>query len=53
MRGIRLGQNFTVFLLFFGIALLEAFRTASWLRFAFWCAIAAVFLWGDAVKRRR
>ncbi len=43
-------SNFAVFLLFFGIALLDALRGGNWLRIAFWLAIGAVFLWMD---RRR
>ena len=47
----RLSTNFAVFVLFFGIATIEAFRTQDWLMVAFWVAIALVFLWGDLKKR--
>jgi hypothetical protein len=50
MKNLRLGSNFAVFLLFFGLATLEAFQTRNWLKAAFWLAIAAVFLYVD---RRR
>lgn len=50
MRQLRLGTNVTVFLLFFGIALLDAFHSRDWLRAAFWCAIGVVFLRADALK---
>ena len=53
MRQIRLGTNFAIFALFFGIALIEAFRQGEWLRAAFWCAIGLGFLAADSVKRRR
>ena len=53
MRGLRLGTNVTVFLLFFGISLLDAFRFHDWLRAAFWCAIGLFFLHADALRRRR
>ena len=43
-------SNFAVFLLFFGIALLDALRGGNWLRIAFWLVIGSVFLWMD---RRR
>jgi hypothetical protein len=52
MRHLRLGTGFTVFVLFFGIALLDAFRQGAWLRAAFWCAIGLVFLALDSMKRR-
>ncbi|MFL5386408.1 MAG: hypothetical protein ACJ8GN_28145 [Longimicrobiaceae bacterium] len=41
------GANATVFLLFFGVALLDALRSHDWLRAAFWVAIGLVFLRGD------
>ena len=41
------GTNFAVFLLFFGMSLIEAFQTRDWLRALFWMGIAAVFLYGD------
>lgn len=48
MRKIRFGRNFTVFLLFFGLAALEAIQTGSWIRTAFWVAIACAFLYMDS-----
>jgi hypothetical protein len=51
MKGLRLNTNFTIFVLFFGLATLEAFQTRNWLRAAFWVAIALVFLVSD--KRRK
>ncbi len=47
MRRLKLGTNFTVFLLFFGIATLEAFQTRNWIKAAFWLAIGIVFLLAD------
>lgn len=47
MRTPRLGPNFALFLLFFGIAWLDALREGDWLRSLFWAAIAAVFLVAD------
>ena len=43
MERITLGMNFTVFVLFFGVAALEAFQTRSWPKAAFWLAIGIVF----------
>lgn len=47
MKKIRLGTNFTVFLLFFGVATLETFQTRNWLKAIFWLAIGVVFLAAD------
>lgn len=44
---IRFSANFAVFILFFGISLLEAFQNAAWLKAAFWLAIGIVFLIAD------
>ena len=51
MRSLKPGINFTVFLLFFGIATLEAFQTRNWIKAAFWLAIAIVFLLADNLKK--
>lgn len=51
MGKIRLGTNFAVFLLFFGVAALEAFKSQDWLKAAFWLAIAIVFLVADNLRR--
>jgi len=51
MRKIKPGTNFTVFLLFFGIAALEAFQTRNWIKAVFWLAIGIVFLSADNLKR--
>jgi hypothetical protein len=51
MNKINLGTNFTVFLLFFGVATLEAFQTKNWLKAAFWLAIGVVFLLADNLRR--
>ena len=51
MKKIRIGTNFTVFLLFFGVALVESFQSRNWLKALFWLAIALVFLAADTYKR--
>lgn len=51
MKKIKLGTNFAVFLLFFGVAALEAFQTQNWLKAAFWAAIGFVFLLADNLKK--
>jgi hypothetical protein len=52
MSSLRLGSNFVVFTLFFGLSLLEAFQAGNWLRAAFWLAIATVFLYADRKRRQ-
>jgi hypothetical protein len=47
MKGINLGANFAVFVLFFGVSVLEAFQTRNWLKALFWLAIGLVFLLAD------
>jgi len=46
---------FTVFILFFGIALLDAIRGGFGWRILFWCVIGAFFFWADrrAAARRQ
>jgi len=51
MNGFRLSTNFTIFVLFFGVATLEAFQTHNWIRAAFWLAIAIVFLMADKPRK--
>lgn len=51
MKRIKLGANFTVFLLFFGVAALEAFQTGNWYKAAFLMAIGLVFLAADNLKK--
>jgi hypothetical protein len=51
MKRIRLSTNFTVFLLFFGVAMLEAFQTRNWVKAAFWVAISLAFLAADNLKK--
>ena len=53
MERIRLGANFTVFMLFFGVATLEAFQTRNWLKAALWLAIGGMFLVADNRRRER
>ena len=50
---IRFGTNFVIFLLFFGIAALDAIQAQNWLRAAFWFAIGLVFFLGDNVAAFR
>jgi cell division protein FtsW (lipid II flippase) len=51
MKQPKFGTNFTVFLLFFGVATLEAFQTHNWIKALFWLAIGIVFLVADNAKK--
>jgi hypothetical protein len=53
MKLLKIRASFTVFLLFFGISLLEAFRTRNWLNVAFWVGIAVMFLIADNLKGQK
>ena len=53
MKLLKIRASFTVFLLFFGISLLEAFRTRNWLNVAFWVGIAIMFLIADNLKGQK
>jgi hypothetical protein len=51
IKNIRLNTNFAVFLLFFGVAALEALQIANWTKAAFWVAIGIVFLVVDNLNK--
>lgn len=53
MNKIKLGTNFTVFLLFFGIAAIEAFQSGNWINVVFWLAIGFVFLVADNFRKAK
>lgn len=52
MKRIEL-SNLVIFLLFFGVALIESIKMGEWLLAAFWMAIAVVFLFSDLFRKRR
>ena len=51
LRKIKLRTGFVIFLLFFGTAFLEAFRTKNWIAVGYWALIALVFLLLDNGKK--
>ena len=51
MKKIKVGSNFTVFLLFFGLATLEAFQKGNLIKIALWVVIGFVFLLADNLKK--
>jgi hypothetical protein len=50
-RRIKPGPGITVFILFFGISVLEAIRTRDWGDIAFWMALGIMFLVADSAIR--
>ena len=53
MKKIKLGAGFTIFMLFFGLAMLETIRTQNWLMVIFWLAIGILFLVLDNRKKTK
>lgn len=52
MSSIKFGTGFAVFVLFFGVSLLEALQSGNWIKAAFWLAIGLVFFVGDNFHRK-
>jgi hypothetical protein len=48
MRNLRMGSNFTVFLIFFGISLIDAIWSRHWLGAVLWLAFGALFVRADS-----
>ena len=52
MKTIRAGTGFAVFVLFFGIALIDAFRNQKWLMAGFWLLMGLFFIAADNLKSK-
>jgi len=50
MRKMNLGKNFGVFVLFFGLALIEAIQTQNWPKAVVFILLGGIFLWADFPK---
>lgn len=50
MKKLKPGMNFTVFILFFGIALIEAFQKQNWLEAILFVALGGISLWAGLRK---
>jgi hypothetical protein len=46
----RVGPGIAVFVLFFGVAALDAVRSANWPRVAFWLVVGLTFLALDSMR---
>ena len=53
MRQSVKGTNITVFLLFFGLSMMEAFGSKNWITAALWLAVGVLFLRADLVRRSK
>ena len=49
----HLPASIAVFLIFFGVSVLEAFRTRNWINVMFWVFIAGMFLIADGLAVRK
>jgi len=47
MRNFKIGTNLTIFILFFGIALIEAFQKQNWLEAFLFVLLGIVFVWAS------
>jgi len=53
MRSVRVGPLFAIFVLFFGLALIEAIQGHHWLTVALFATLALLFIRREARARRR
>ena len=53
MKKFKLGANFAVFMLFFGVALIEALQKQNWLEAALFVLLGLLFLWADMKKSEK
>lgn len=47
---MKIGTNMTIFILFFGVALVEAFQSNNWLLSGLFLVLGFVFLYSDNKK---
>jgi hypothetical protein len=53
MNKIKFGTGFAVFVIFFGIAVLEAFANGDLLWIVLWMFIGIIFVFTDNVRKHR
>ncbi len=51
MKNLKLGTNFAVFIIFFGVAALDAVQTQNWVRVTVFLALAGISLWADTKEK--
>ena len=52
MRQFKPGAGFAIFILFFGIALLESFQNHKWMIAIFWLLMGSLFILLDTRKNK-
>jgi len=52
MKAIKFGAGFAVFVLFFGLAMIEAIRNQEWLQASFWIFVGLLFFYADNMRSR-
>lgn len=52
MSKMKLGQNMVIFILFFGIALVEAIKSENWLLAVLFTLLGIMFLRADNTKKK-
>lgn len=50
MKKFNFGANFAIFMIFFGIALIEALQKQNWLEALLFAALGIISLWADFKK---
>ncbi len=51
LKKIKLRTGVIIFLLFFGVAFMEALRSKDWIAVAYWVGIASLFLLMDNLTK--
>jgi len=52
MKDLKFGTGFAIFIIFFGLSLLEEFRTGQWSMVGLWLTIGIVFFIADNLRTR-
>ena len=53
MKNIKFGTGWAGFIIFFGVAVIEAFREFNIYEIIFWLAMGAVFIFADNMDKRK
>lgn len=53
MKEIKPGPGFTIFMLFFALALIDAIKIQDWIKVGFWLLIGVVFLAADIRSKQK
>ena len=53
MKGLKFGTSFTIFVIFFGMSMIEGLAARNWILASIWLGIGALFLAADNIKQPR